>query len=217
MTSTLKDTAYRTIKERIISCQYMPNTFLNEADLIADLDASRTPIREALNKLEQEGFVQILPKKGVMVTGLTLAEINQTFEARILLEPFIVRNYMDRINIEEMQRILEASEHLLESAPKPEEYCILDDRFHRELAKACPNRFFGEMLEHIYDQNQRIRIFSGHDLWDRHPAAAQEHIDLIHFMLNGQQEEATAAIRLHLLNSKNAAVGTMLGHSFNAV
>ena len=98
MTTNLKNKAYQIIKERIMSCDYKPNTFLNEADLIEEIDASRTPIREALNKLEQEGFVQIIPKKGVMVTGLTLVEINQTFEARILLEPFIINNYMNRID-----------------------------------------------------------------------------------------------------------------------
>ena len=74
---------------------YKPNSFLNEADLIQEIDASRTPIREALNKLEQEGFVKIIPKKGVMVTGLSLTDINQTFEARLLLEPFIINNYME--------------------------------------------------------------------------------------------------------------------------
>ncbi|MFR1039015.1 MAG: GntR family transcriptional regulator [Clostridium sp.] len=63
MTTNLKNKAYQIIKERIMSCDYKPNTFLNEADLIEEIDASRTPIREALNKLEQEGFVQIIPKK----------------------------------------------------------------------------------------------------------------------------------------------------------
>lgn len=217
MKPTLKDEAYTLIKRRIITCEYRPNTFLNEADLIADLDASRTPIREALNKLEQEGFVEILPKKGVMVTGLTLSEINQTFEARILLEPFIVENYMDRIDKDALQEILTASEHLLVSSPAPEEYCNLDDHLHRQISKACPNKFFIDMLEHIYDQNQRIRLFSGQDLWERHKYAAQEHIELIHFILNGQREEATTAVRLHLLNSKNAAVETLFNKQISAV
>ena len=63
MTTNLKNKAYQIIKERIMSCDYKPNTFLNEADLIEEIDASRTPIREALNKLEQEVFVQIIPNR----------------------------------------------------------------------------------------------------------------------------------------------------------
>ena len=117
MTTNLKNKAYQIIKERIMSCDYKPNTFLNEADLIEEIDASRTPIREALNKLEQEGFVQIIPKKGVMVTGLTLLEINQTFEARILLEPFIINNYMNRIDRNALIDIQKTSEQLIQTVP----------------------------------------------------------------------------------------------------
>ena len=107
MTVNLKNKAYQLIKERIMTCEYGPNSFLNEADLIQEIDASRTPIREALNKLEQEGLVQIIPKKGVMVTGLTLTEINQTFEARLLLEPFIISNYMDALDDQMLQKVEE--------------------------------------------------------------------------------------------------------------
>ena len=129
MTTNLKNKAYQIIKERIMSCDYKPNTFLNEADLIEEIDASRTPIREAHNKLEQEGFVQIIPKKGVMVTGLTLVEINQTFEARILLEPFIINNYMNRIDRNALIDIQKTSERLIQTVPSaktPEEFCYLD-------------------------------------------------------------------------------------------
>ena len=208
MTTNLKNKAYQIIKERIISCDYKPNTFLNEADLIEEIDASRTPIREALNKLEQEGFVQIIPKKGVMVTGLTLVEINQTFEARILLEPFIINNYMNRIDRDALIEIQKASEQLIQTAPStktPEEFCCLD------------NKFFNDMLDHIYDQNQRIRLFSGQDIWERHIEAAREHIELIRYILNDQKEEASAAITLHLIKSKEAAVNSLFQKQIPAI
>lgn len=220
MTTNLKNKAYQIIKERIISCDYKPNTFLNEAELIEEIDASRTPIREALNKLEQEGFVQIIPKKGVMVTGLTLVEINQTFEARILLEPFIINNYMNRIDKDALIEIQKASELLIQAVPAskaPEEFCNLDDRLHRLLNKACPNKFFNDMLDHIYDQNQRIRLFSGRDIWERHVEAAKEHTELIRYILNGQKEKASAAITLHLIKSKEAAVNSLFQKQISAV
>lgn len=220
MNTNLKNKAYQIIKDRIISCDYKPNTFLNEADLIEEIDASRTPIREALNKLEQEGFVQIIPKKGVMVTGLTLVEINQTFEARILLEPFIINNYMNRIDQKALIEIQQESERLISSSPSPEapdEFCHLDDRFHRLLNQACPNKFFNDMLDHIYDQNQRIRLFSGRDIWERHVEAAKEHTELIRYILNGQKEEAAAAITLHLIKSKEAAVNSLFQKQISAI
>ncbi|MFR5600919.1 MAG: GntR family transcriptional regulator [Lachnospiraceae bacterium] len=206
----LKNKAYQIIKERIISCVYMPNTFLNENTLMEEIDASRTPIREALNKLEQEGFVQIIPKKGVMVTGLTLVEINHTFEARILLEPFILSNYMDRIDRAALQQMQTETEALIASEPDPAGFCRLDDLLHRQINLACPNKFFNDMLDHIYDQNQRIRLFSGRNIWERHVEAAKEHLELIRYILNGQREEAVAAVTLHLIKSKEAAIKSLI-------
>lgn len=178
-------------------------------DLIQEIDASRTPIREALNKLEQEGLVQIIPKKGVMVTGLTLTEINQTFEARLLLEPFIISNYMDALDDQMLQKVEEETKRLLDAEPSPPDFCRLDDYFHRQISAACPNRYFKEMLAHIYDQNQRIRLFSGRDLWERHIQAHREHLELIRYLRNGQKEEAVAALTLHLIKSKEAAIKTL--------
>lgn len=63
MNENLKELAYETSKQKIIQYEYRPNTFLRESLLMKEIDASRTPIREALNKLEQEGFITILPKK----------------------------------------------------------------------------------------------------------------------------------------------------------
>lgn len=66
------------------------------------------------------------------------------------------------------------------------------------------------MLEHIYDQNQRIRIFSGKDIWERHVEAAREHLELIRYLLNDQKEEAVASVTLHLIKSKEAAVKSLI-------
>ena len=69
--NNLKQIAYETIKRKIIHCDYMPNDILSEMMLMEEIDASRTPIREALNMLSQEGLVRIIPKKGIMVLSLT--------------------------------------------------------------------------------------------------------------------------------------------------
>ena len=72
-----------------------------------EIDASRTPIREALNMLAQEQLVQIIPKKGIMVLPLTMKEIAMTFEARLLMEPYIIENYSKYID---MDKLLELEE-----------------------------------------------------------------------------------------------------------
>ena len=72
--TNLKQIAYETIKSKIIHCEYKPNDILSEMMLMEEIDASRTPIREALNMLAQEQLVQIIPKKGIMVLPLTMKD-----------------------------------------------------------------------------------------------------------------------------------------------
>lgn len=82
---TLKQHAYNIIKDKIINCEYAPSALLNEEMLKEDVQASRTPIRDALGRLEQEGLVTILPKKGIMVAPLTIREIDplgRSFQCR---------------------------------------------------------------------------------------------------------------------------------------
>ena len=80
----LKQFAYERIKEKIIRCEYKPNDILSETIIMETIDASRTPIREALNMLVQEGLIQIIPKKGIVILPITMKEIAMTFEARWL-------------------------------------------------------------------------------------------------------------------------------------
>ena len=87
----LKNHTYCILKERLVNCIYPPGTLLNEAQLAADLGASRTPVREAISRLEMEGFVKIMPKKGIYVTDISLNDVLQIFQTRIEIEPIAVR------------------------------------------------------------------------------------------------------------------------------
>ena len=63
---SLKQQAYTTIKNKILTCEYLPNSFLNEDLLCEELQVSRTPVRDALGRLEQENLIKIMPKKGFL-------------------------------------------------------------------------------------------------------------------------------------------------------
>ena len=72
----LKTQAYNTIRQKIVTCEYAPGTFLNEELLTTELGLSRTPVRDALSRLEQEGLIEIKPKKGIIVMPLSINTIN---------------------------------------------------------------------------------------------------------------------------------------------
>lgn len=204
--ANLKETTYLFIKEKILDCSYAPNTFINEAEVMKEIDVSRTPVREAFSKLEQERFIEVIPKKGVLVKALTISVINQTFESRQLLEPFIIEHYMKFVDRKELRAILADSRAMLSAPENHEDFCAMDDHLHRVITAACPNVFFIEMLKHIYDQNQRIRKLNGPDIWERHLVAAQEHIDIITAILEENYAVAADLMRKHLDYSKSTAL-----------
>ena len=91
--TNLKTLAYNKIRQKIVTCEYAPGTFLNEEILTEALGLSRTPIRDALGRLEQEGLIEIRPKRGIIVKSLTVSDINMIFEVRNMYEPYILKNY----------------------------------------------------------------------------------------------------------------------------
>lgn len=204
--ANLKDTTYLFIKNKILDCSYAPNSFINEAEVMKEIDVSRTPVREAFSKLEQEGFIEVIPKKGVLVKALTISIINQTFESRQLLEPFIIENYMKYVDRKELRSIMEDSRAMLHAPENHEDFCEMDDHLHRVITAACPNVFFIDMLKHIFDQNQRIRKLNGPDIWERHLVAAQEHIEIITAILHEEYTHAAELMRKHLDYSKSTAL-----------
>jgi DNA-binding transcriptional regulator YhcF (GntR family) len=92
---SLKLQAYQYLKTKILNCEYRPNEFLNEQKLCAEMgNISRTPMRDALGRLEQEGLITILPKKGLMVSGITEDDVHSMFEMRLLVGEQRIMKYV---------------------------------------------------------------------------------------------------------------------------
>ena len=100
--------AYETLRERILTCRYAPGELLNETALGEKLGVSRTPVREALGRLERESLVEILPKIGVRVTELSIADINEIYAARELIEPYIIEEGAASLDRRALMRVRDA-------------------------------------------------------------------------------------------------------------
>lgn len=112
----LRELAYAQIKRRIISCEFRPGDAINEAQLTAALGIGRTPIHQALHRLEVEGMVTIMPRKGVMVTALSLNDVLDMIEVRVSNEQLCVKLAVERAkdaDIQAMRDILERTPALL--------------------------------------------------------------------------------------------------------
>lgn len=204
---TLKQQAYNIIKNKIITCEYPPNFLLNEEKLKDEIGASRTPIRDALSRLEQENLVHILPKKGIMVASLSIREINAIYEARMLVEPYAIEHYASKIEKERLQYFRKIFQNEKEVRGRIYDF---DDKLHIEFINAMDNEYFQAMYERIYYQNCRLRILSRVKSEKRIEETVQEHLKIIDACLAEKWTEAADAMREHLICSKRASFMTII-------
>ena len=202
--NTLKLEAYNTIKERIIQCEYPPNCLLNEEWLKEELRISRTPIRDALSRLEQESLIQILPRRGIMVKGVSPDEVEQVFEMRMLIEPYSLKKYGQIID-KEIFRGMEASFSLNPEETLNDVIHKGDDEFHHLFINASKNVYIIEAYKSVYNQNIRLRILSGNLGKDRMLQSQKEHRAITRHCLKGNWDQAAILLGEHLVKSKEAS------------
>ena len=188
---SLKQQAYDEIKRKIVTCEYAPNTLLNEELLREELHVSRTPIRDALSRLEQKGLITILPKKGIMVSSLSINDINMVFEVRMMYEPYALLHYGSRIPYS----VLTHSYELLSDLDAMSEdwaFFQADDAFHAAVVQAIGNRFLLQTYEWIQDQNLRFRVMTGQTSAPRLEDTSKEHTRILEACLKKDWSEAAS-------------------------
>lgn len=218
--SLLKEEIYKEVKNQIIKCQLAPGQFIRESDIEKELDVSRTPLREAFSKLEQEGLLQVIPKKGVQVKNLSLTTINYTYETRRLLGPFILENYWDNLDLQQFDQIAKNTKQLQSKVnknekdlPQIQKFFKLDNQFHTLIIKACNNIFLKDALTRAEDEVRRTRMLIGKD--SRFLKSSNEHLQIIVAILKNDKQEAIEALIQHLNNSKDIALKSMSTRNIN--
>ena len=206
---SLKLQAYQYIKDKIIQCEYKPNMILNEEFLKEEIGVSRTPIRDALSRLEQEGLIYIMPKKGIMVTGLSIAENNMIFEIRMLYEPYALENYGHLMSDNLLQKYFNIFSNGSD-AMSDDDYFKCDDDFHRCLVDLINNKYITSTYEKIQNQNFRFRILTGKRTIERLKHGNDEHLDIVNCLIKKDYVGAAAAMRNHLSRSKLANFEVLL-------
>lgn len=199
----LKQLAYECIKEKILSCEYKPGLYLNEQQVCADIGGiSRTPVRDALGRLEQEGLLNILPKKGVIISELQIYDINRIYEVRMLLEPYALSRYGNKLNPDEFNRfaLIMSSQDPIQTA----NFYELDDRFHGFIMSAIPNPYLMDTYENISNMNQRLRVLSGSLVKNRIADTFAEHMVIIDSCLEQKWDKAAGDMTAHLEKSRIA-------------
>jgi DNA-binding GntR family transcriptional regulator len=149
--------AYEQIKEKVITIELPPGSVIDEASLMKELGLGRTPIREAVNRLQSENLVVITPRRGMYVTDVQITDLVQIHEVRIETEANCARLAAQRLNANQLQELRD----LVQEEQKIEQYDIhdlirLDRQFHWLIAKAANNKFLLRDWEYYYNLSLRI-------------------------------------------------------------
>ena len=208
---TLQQTAYELLKKRITNCEFQPGTFLNTVELQDVFGFSRTPIREALARLEQDSLINFYPQKGYVVSEVGLGTISAIYETRSLVEPHIVVNYGHLVEGAELKRMAVLFESaFFEEAPSMVLHMSYDDEFHALLRAACPNAYLVRVLEDISAQAQRVRILSRY-AGLKLKRLCGEHLEIIDAMLAGDFPLAGKRMASHLAKARKNAFKAISG------
>jgi len=197
---TLVEQAYETIRYRIITTAYSPGAELNEAQVSLDTGFGRTPINQALHRLEQERFVDIRPRKGAWVRPISPDEIAEIIEVRLLLEPYSTAQAAASVKqdkLEEPRRILKRAQEELDNQARTEVLMQLDGAFHSWINWISGNRALSETLKQFQDRSARFWFHSLSNP-DHARQVHEEHKCIFQAICARDREESFEAAKSHI-------------------
>ena len=208
--SLLKDQAYAEIKRRIQDETFGAGGFLSERQLAEWLGMSKTPVKAALERLEQEGFLLVSPQQGIVVRTLTLQEIADQFELRLALESFVVQAIAGQVGTSQGKRIeknLQQQQAAAKAASVPR-MVRLDADFHLLLCETLGNQAIVECLAQHREQMHRVirQVMSRER--GRLTEAFQEHKSIYREIKRGRAASAVSALEKHLQFGQRALLSS---------
>ncbi|MGD1993912.1 MAG: GntR family transcriptional regulator [Anaerolineae bacterium] len=195
----LSEKAYHLIKEKIITLELPPSSLINEQSLMDELGLGRTPIREALQRLEMEDLITIVPRRGAFVADISITDLYKIFETRIFLEGFCARLAAQRATAEQLSQMQDTIAQLEQASDNGVKTLMdIDARFHQLLYQAADNEFLADVLKRLYDLSLRIWYLVLERIGDVQHAIAQ-HEGVVNALQAQDGDLAEALIQEHVI------------------
>ena len=212
-TPSLRDDAYLRIKQGIINRGFIPGEMINERRLAHTLGISRTPVREALQMLEAEHWVTVIPWRGVVVRPVTVEDVDEIFQLRLALEPLVVEMLIGRITRTELYCLdaLLRQQTEMASPDKGEQFIKLDQEFHLYLAGKTGNAHLLAFMAQLRDTHLRLGVETVCNL-DRFEATLREHRAILVALKEGNAMAAKQAMLSHMVHT-HEAISSRIGRS----
>jgi DNA-binding GntR family transcriptional regulator len=198
-TDSLSQQAYYLLRDRIVTLGLAPGTLVNERDLTEELGLGRTPVREALRRLADDGLVEVYPRRGIYVGPIDVGDLGAISEIRVELEGFVSRLAAQRATAADRTDIATLLADLDRIGGETDERRLihLDQRIHRLIYRAARNPFLEAALDRYYVLALRLWFLAlerMHQLED----AVDEHRELLQAIANGDADRAERMARTHV-------------------
>jgi DNA-binding GntR family transcriptional regulator len=197
---------YENLKKKIITGELVPNTPLTEESLAEEFQVSRTPVREVIRKLEQDGLVEVIPRNGTYVKGLTINDIQELFTIRESLEGISARNACELINeqnITFLQTLLTKSDEELEKGNI--EGALKMDELHNIILKISGNKRILNIISNLNSHIQRLHFLSV-AIPGRLEKSNKEHWEIFYAIQKKDSEMAEKKMRQHIQSTRDSII-----------
>ncbi|MDD2205985.1 MAG: GntR family transcriptional regulator [Aminobacterium sp.] len=198
-----KDIAYEEIKKLILDKEYMKSYDISENSLAEKLNMSRTPIREALQRLQMEGFIEIFPNRGIVLRDVTLLEANEIFDLRMAIEEFVIKNVFPLLTDEHFKEIDRNLSYQKLAMEKDDvaEYLNYDRDFHDYFLHVYSNSLIISTSKRVQDRffSVGVNVLKGPGTVER---SFRQHCDIVDALRKNDPVMAAEAMHLHMLTGK---------------
>lgn len=202
----LSEIAYHKIKELIVTLKLGPRDQVDEEWVAEELSIGRTPIREALFRLNAENLVEVVHGRGFFVQDITLSNLRDLFETMLILERSAVALAANRIQTDQIEDLQRINSDLRQAWLEQNflHVTLLNSRFHRIIYKAMDNSFLFSYLDNLQNQSQRLaymcfsKDLSSYDMQSHAKLSIKDHQSIIELFKQGNDIEAVKVISEHV-------------------
>jgi DNA-binding GntR family transcriptional regulator len=210
----LSEQAFQLLKYDIVWCHLVPGAEISEAQLAEKYGFGKAPIRQALSRLTQERYVVAVPRRGHIISPVTLQSVKDLFELRLVVEPAIAQSVSGRVNGSRLRELDQLCLQGYEPGNEHSEAAFMEvnREFHLEIARASGNERILHILSQIMDEMARL-LHLGFVLRERPGEMVHEHRELVDALVQGDKQKAYEAASTHIKSVRALVIDGIIANT----
>jgi DNA-binding GntR family transcriptional regulator len=216
-TRGVAEEVYDILRDKILSCELAPGQRLDVAQISIQLSVSRTPVKDALQRLSVQDLVEIHPRRGTFVSKITPEDVRETFEVREALEVKACDLAAGKLKPETIEKLRDLNQRMFAPDLRFGDHVVLDSELHRTIIESAGNQRLLKMYSELKAHVQIARVHYRSTNWRTHnKTTSSEHLGVIDALAAGRGEDARRAMQTHIRNSMNRLISGILHPSVDS-